>query len=78
MPAPPLHVAVEAPPPIAPARCTCGLLAHTRWSAPAFRVPAGLIVIVIASLIAGHGPVGSLVASVSVMVPAAISAAEGA
>src|SRR5206468_8368302 len=76
-PAPPVHVPLEAPPPRTPASCTCGLLAHTRWSAPAFTMAAGLMVIVIASLTAGHGPAGSLVASVSVTVPAAISAAEG-
>jgi hypothetical protein len=40
-PAPPLHVPLEAPPPIAPASCTCGLLEHTVASRPAFAVAAG-------------------------------------
>src|SRR5206468_7728571 len=77
VPAPPLQVAVEAPPPTAPASCTCGLLAHTVWSAPASAVPAGLIVIVIASLTAPHGPAGASVVRVSVTLPAGGSSAVG-
>src|SRR6516165_10812011 len=41
VPAPPLHEPVEAPPPITPASCTCGALAHTVTSRPAFAVAAG-------------------------------------
>ena len=44
VPAPPLQMALAAPPPIAPASCTRGLLVHTVWSAPASAVAAGLMV----------------------------------
>ena len=77
VPAPPLQKPLVAPPPTAPASCTCGLLEHTVWSGPAFAVAAGLIVMCIALLTTPHGPFGSLVVSVSVTPPAAISAAFG-
>ena len=77
VPAPPLHVPLVAAPPIAPARATTGLLAHTVWSAPAFTVATGLIVITIASFTAPHGPAGSSVVSVKVTLPAVISPAVG-
>jgi low affinity Fe/Cu permease len=74
---PPDHVPPLAPPPNPPASCTCGVLAHTIASRPAFTVAAGLMVIFIASLTAPHGPAGSLVVKVSVTVPAVTSAALG-
>ena len=77
VPAPPLHVPPDAPPPIPPASCACGLLAHTTRSAPALAVAARLMTIRTWSLTAPHGPLGSLVVSVSVTPPAAISAAVG-
>jgi hypothetical protein len=77
VPAPPLQVPLDAPPPTPPASWTLGVLAHTRWSTPAVTVAAGLMVISIASLTAPHGPCGSLVVNVRVTVPAAISAALG-
>src|SRR5439155_1012646 len=61
VPVPPLHVPLEAPPPIAPASCTCGLLAHTVWGSPALAVAARLMVIRIVSLTVPHGPLGSFV-----------------
>src|SRR5262252_6998422 len=76
-PAPPLHVPPLAPPPIEPASWACGLPAHSVWSGPAFAVAAGLITMRTSSLAARHGPVGSLVVSVRVTAPAAISAAVG-
>ena len=60
-----------------PARVTVALLAQTIWSTPAFTVAGGLIVIVIESFAATHGPVGSSVVKVSVTVPALISLAVG-
>ena len=77
VPAPPLQVPLLALPPTTPASVTAGLLAHTVWSAPAFTVAAGLIVIVIVSLTARHGPVGSSVVNVNVTVPAVASPADG-
>ena len=44
-------------------------------SVPAFTVAAGLIVTVIASLTALHGPLGSFVVSVRITLPADLSAA---
>jgi hypothetical protein len=41
VPAPPLHVPPEAPPPTTPASVTCGLLEQAATSAPAFTVAAG-------------------------------------
>ena len=76
-PVPPLHVPLVTVPLTEPWSCTCGLLAHTVWSGPAFTTVIGSIVILIWSLSAGHGPTGSLVVSVSVTPPAAISAAVG-
>ena len=77
VPAPPLHMALEAPPPITPASCTLGFDAHTVRSAPATTVAAGRIVIFTWSLTWGQvPPIGALV-SVSVTAPAAISAAVG-
>ena len=78
LPAPPLHVAVVAPPPIEPASWTWGTeTAHANWSGPAFTVAPGRMKIDIWSLTCGHGPVGSFVVSVSVTPPPVISAAEG-
>jgi hypothetical protein len=76
-PAPPLHVPLEAPPLTEPPSWATGLLAHTFTSEPAFTIAMGLIVIFIWSLSASHGPMGSFVVSVSVTLPAAISAADG-
>src|SRR5947199_5736452 len=77
VPVPPLHVPLEAPPPIAPASCTCGLLEHTVWGSPALAVAARLMVMRIVSLTTPHGPLGSFVVSASDTPPAAISAAFG-
>ena len=66
LPVPPVHVPLAAPPPTEPASCTCGALAHTVWSTPAYAVAAGVMVMVIASPTAPHGPAGSLVVSVRV------------
>src|SRR5262249_23926242 len=68
---------LDAPPPTAPASCTCGLDAHTVWSAPPCTVAAGLIAIVIWSLTWGQVPAAPTLLSVSVTLPAAISAAVG-
>ena len=76
-PVPPLQVAFVAEPPSEPASCACGLLAHTIWSGPAFTTAAGLMVIFTWALTGPHGPAGSLVVSVSVALPAAISTAVG-
>jgi hypothetical protein len=59
-----------------PASNTLALLAQTVLSAPAFAVGAGVIVTTIASLTAVHVPI-PVVRSVSVTVPAALSAALG-
>jgi len=74
---PPLHVPVVVPPLMLPASVTAGLLAHTVASSPAPVVTSWLIVIVIASLVAPHGPAGSSEVSVRVTLPAAISPAVG-
>src|SRR5664279_3412508 len=75
-PVPPDHVADVALPPLRPASVTV-LPAQIIWSAPAFTVAAGFIVITIASLTARQGPAGSSVVNVSVTVPAVTSAALG-
>ena len=77
VPAPPLHVALAAAPPMEPAKVTVGLLAQTVWSAPAFAVATALIVITIVSIAAPQGPAGSSVVSVTVAVPAVISPGVG-
>ena len=77
VPAPPLHVAELAAPPMLPARVTVGELAQTVWFEPALTVAAGSMVITISSLTAGHGPVGSSVVSVRVTTPPEISPAVG-
>src|SRR6478736_5984434 len=56
VPAPPVHVPLEAPPPTTPASCTAGDDVHTVRSAPATTVAAGLMLIVIWSLAWPHGP----------------------
>src|SRR5437867_7699261 len=73
-PPPPLHEPVAAPPPTAPASTTCGLDEHTVRSGPAFAVAAGLMVITIWSLTWGQLPPVAALVSVSVALPAAISA----
>src|SRR5580765_3986125 len=77
VPAPPLHMPLEAPPPTAPASCTAGDDVHTLRSAPATTVAAGRIVIFIWSLTWPQGPLTAPLVSVSVTEPAAISAAVG-
>src|ERR1041385_7970055 len=77
VPAPPLHVPVAAPPPITPASCTAGDDVHAFRSWPASAVAAGRMLMVIASLTWPQGPLTAFVVSVSVTVPAAISAALG-
>ena len=47
VPVPPLQVPLDAPPPTLPASVTVGLVEHAVWSAPAFAVAAGLIVMTI-------------------------------
>src|SRR5690606_2381945 len=60
-----VHVAEEAPPPIVPVSTT-ELEEHIVWSGPASTVGRGLMVRVITSETAGHGPAGSSVVTVSV------------
>src|ERR1043165_7324867 len=55
VPPPPLHVPVVARPPTVPARCTCGLDAHSVWSGPASAVAAGVSTMVIWSLAGAQG-----------------------
>ena len=55
-----VHVADEAPPPYEPA-IVAVLLEQITWSGPALTVAAGLIVKIMVSFTAEHGPVGSLV-----------------
>ena len=73
----PLQVALDAAPPNEPARVVAGLLAQTVWLGPALTVAAGLMVMVMEELTAGHGPAGSSVVKVTVAVPAEISPAVG-
>jgi hypothetical protein len=73
----PLQVALEAAPPKEPAKVVAGLLAQTVWLGPALTVAAGLMVMVIEELTAGHGPAGSSVVNVTVALPAEISPAVG-
>src|SRR5262245_15998607 len=77
VPVPPFQVPVDTVPETLPLSATCGLVEHTAWSGPAFTTVLGSMVITIWSLTAGHGPLGSLVVSVRVTLPAAISAAVG-
>src|SRR5262245_32128028 len=77
MPAPPVHVPFEAPPPTRPASCTAGDVEHTMRSSPAFTVAAAMMLIFMWSLAWAHGPFTAPVVSVSVTEPAAISAAVG-
>jgi hypothetical protein len=77
VPAPPLHVPLEAPPPTTPASCARALLAHTEMSAPAFAVAALSMVTFIWSLAGAQAPPATDVVSVSVTEPAAISVAVG-
>src|ERR1051325_7473285 len=75
VPAPPDHVPPEATV-TEPASVTVALLEHTVWSAPALAVGAVVIVITITSFTPVHPPLFVEV-SVSVLVPAVISAALG-
>jgi len=77
VPAPPLHVPLEAPPPMTPANCTAGAAAHTVRSAPASAVATGWMTMRMSSLATAHGPPVATVVSVSVTPPAAISAGVG-
>src|SRR5215472_3698226 len=77
VPAPPLQVPVEAPPPTTPASCTAGAAVHTVTLLPAFAVATGLIVMATLALATAHGPPVAFVVSVSVTPPAAISAGVG-
>ena len=67
-------------PPVAtvttPASVTTELLAQTDWSAPAFTVGAGVIVMVMLADTTPQFPF-PVVVNVSVLEPAAISAADG-
>jgi hypothetical protein len=73
----PVQVALLAAPPKEPARVVTGLLAQTVWLGPALTVAAGLMVMVMEELTAGHGPAGSSVVSVTVALPAETSPAVG-
>lgn len=75
VPEPPLQVTLLTPLPALPERDTEDP-AHIVWSGPAFTVVL-IIVTTIKSLFAGQGPGGSVEVSVSVKVPAVISAAVG-
>jgi hypothetical protein len=76
-PDPPLHVALVAAPPIAPASWIGVDTAQVIWSGPAFTVAAGLMTMTMRSVTCWHGPPVAALVSVSVTLPVAISAALG-
>lgn len=76
LPAPPLHAAPVALPPIDPARVT-EAPPQMVCAGPAFAVAAALMVMVTLLVAATHGRTGALVVRVKVTVPAATSAGVG-